>query len=215
VKVEKYVRVHVWTECARVLAGDCVDQLVYSMVANYLAPATLSFSPSELDGQIRDGWVDWVKTNVPEFAKMMADGAADVRGAVESAIKVRKAEIDDEKKGKLSDEELARREVQKNINADKAHVNAVEKKIVQAVSEAFDGTVPPERFMGLVEHIAKEMGVKLPDSFGFDPLTATKNDVMALCMLLFKNGRIEALREMAARASKLVAALDAAGLDAA
>ncbi len=122
----------------------------------------LSFSKVNLDGEIRAEWAEFVKRWVPKASNMVAEGEPDVRGHVESAIKALKDAIQAEKDGKLSDEEKARREVQKKINADKAHVDAVEKKIVRAVTDAFDGTVTPQRFMDLVAHVAKEMGKELP-----------------------------------------------------
>ena len=156
VRIDDYIRVHAWVEAVRPMVPE-VERISFFQVVNKFLPM-LSWSRTELSGEIKKGWVDFVKATV---AQQVSDAPMSIKD-LDAAIQAHAAHLEAERNAGKSPEQLAEAERRKAVaDATRAEMKARE-DFTTSVDEALGGILSPSQLVDIVNKVAKDRGVTLP-----------------------------------------------------
>ena len=204
IKLGEWVRCYVLkAKVAEAIGADKANAVSFFEYRSSYSEA-LSFSKTELFGEIKPGWLDLYRGVAADRAKGQRVSSDDFMGRIAANVK-RLAAL-----AVTADPVAAAAKVVSD--AVKAKTRAVSKSnedITASVSDALvSGNVSPEGVLAIVESVAKAHDVVLPTRFGFDPSTATVAECKLLAETMYAAGRFEEIRSLAGVLNKMVATLD-------
>jgi hypothetical protein len=207
IRLKQDVRVYAFVECVKVFSPG-IENVPYGTIVNKLLQK-VTWSPIDLEGEVKQDWVG-VLTEI---------GNRHVNGKmrpheIDELLTATQEQIDANKKKRSKPDDpnaIARAENAKIVAKRQASVAKVGKAIAEAMTE---GAIDGKDIADTVASVAKSFGVELPGKTalvptGFDPATATINDIRAMMAAMFHHGKEDEIRAIAAIASKMVASYDA------
>ena len=188
VRIDDYIRVHAWVEAVRPLVPE-VERVSFYQVVNKFLPM-LSWSRTELSGEIKKGWVDFVKATV---AQQVSDAPMSIKD-LDAAIQAHAAHLEAERNSGKSAEQLAEAARRKSIaDATRAEMKARE-DITTSVDDALGGILTPTQLVDIVNKVAKDRGVKLPVGDMSTLATMSPVEAKLLAKALWDAGNMAAMR---------------------
>ena len=204
IKLGEWVRCHVLkAKVAEAIGADSADAISFFEYRSSYSEA-LSFSKSELFGEIKPGWLDMYRGVVADRAKGQRVSSDDFMGRISANLK-RLAAL------AVSTDPVAAaaKIVSDSVKAKTRAVSKANEDITSSVSDALvSGNVSPEGVLAIVESVAKAHDVALPTRFGFDPSTCTVAECKLLAETMFAAGRFDEIRALALVLNKMVATVD-------
>jgi len=161
-----------------------------------LTPRMLSFSKASIEGALKKGYFDVVKTMAMQRRDGIRIGAEEFKSRMEGAnsrAAALKVSATDAEKQVIDNAAATTKKV--------AGRNKAITSVTDAVSDALTkGGLGVENILSVVETSLRESGKPLPDVFGFDPKTASITDARLLVDTMYALGKIDVLQQMAAYA---------------
>jgi hypothetical protein len=207
VRIDDYIRMHVFVEAVKPMVEN-VDTLSIYQVSSKFLPM-LSFSKTELTGELRLEWTDFVKkwvsfqvSSEPVSMRVLDAAIADCKVAIESARDSKKTQEqrDASARGKIV---AAKVKAENDLNA----------KLTTGIDEALGGILTPEAVVGILEKVALDRNVTLPNRVK-DLGRMSVQEANLLAKTLFEAGNAAAIKTLYATLGKMVATIDAAAVQA-
>lgn len=187
VRISAFARIHLWVEAVRPMVPD-VEKLSYYQVVNHFLP-TLKFSPTDLVGEIKKGWVDFVREAV---ARQLSDDPLPIKALADS-IANHKKRLEDEANAKKDPAKLAEAEHRAQVAKKTKAENDLRTKLTTSIDEALGGVLRPEQLVDLVNAVAKERKVDLPVG-NLDALAGMSvAEAKLLALALYKAGNLASM----------------------
>jgi hypothetical protein len=205
IRIAVWVRTYVLRECVRKVVGDLADNLSHFEYAELTGKA-LSFDKKALEGDLVDGWAD--------FIKRVANDRATGRRVTSDAFFEGMAEHVKHLERIKAAADPAKAAAKAASDAIKERTRAVAKvneAITTGVSDALvNGYLSAEQVLGIVENVAKHHKVPLPTAIGFDPARCTIEECNLLASTMFQAGKYAEMVHLRDRLDKMVKAVDSA-----
>jgi len=190
VRVDLWVRCYLFVENVKKMGLD-VERLSYYQVANKFLPC-MSWSPSTLTGEIKPEWADWLKDNV---ARQLSDAPMTIRD-LDVSISNHEQDLKDALDAKKTPEARIESD-RKKLRAERTKKeNDVRTRITTGIDEALGGVLTPSEVVGILDTLAKERKITLPNVG--NPIldaaaTMTEHEARALAGALNRAGNIDAM----------------------
>jgi hypothetical protein len=208
----KSIRIADWikaTELRRLVACEISPEHATRLNAfEYLRliGKALVFDKSKLEGSLRSGWLDMIRS----VAYERANGE---RVTVEDFLN-RIVQNEKRLEALTAAENPALAQAQAAVDAIKRTAKdsmKANESVTTAISNALaKGHLGTEQIGTIFETVAKSLGKSLPQSYGFDPAACTREDIDVLVNVMFAAGRVSEMRYMRDKLSARLAAADMA-----
>ena len=206
IEMDVYIRVHAWIEAVRPMVPD-VERLSYHQVKTRFIP-TLSWSRRDLSGEIKAGWVEFVRVHVARQvgANPLTIKALDAAFAAHRELLERERAIDaGQDPAQLA--ERARKAAESRARAERKES---QDRIADSIDRALaDGHIDGDGLMRVVAAVARDRKLTLP-RVGFDPAAATAEDAKLLAKAMWAAARTAEMKALRDQLDVLIGASPAA-----
>jgi hypothetical protein len=148
------------------LIGDRAWEIPYRLVRNYLtADHILFFQPATVEGKIKDGYVEFLKTqllllidkksNTTSFLNALKEHRESLKKAAQDVVNANKTP-----EQRKTDEKV--KEAKKVAGKAVDDEGAVKKKLAESLAAAVNGKLSPVEVVNMVRKAAKDADVELP-----------------------------------------------------
>ena len=206
VDMDVYVRLHAWVEAVRPMVPG-VERLSYYQAKNKFL-STLSWSRRDLSGEIKPGWVEFVRVHV---ARQVGDKPMPIK-ELDAAIAAHKELLERERAIDSGHDPV--RLAERSRNDIDAKARAVRKESQDLIAESIDraladGHVDGDGLMQIVDAVARDRNLTLP-RVGFDPAHATAEDARLLAKAMWAASRMAEMKVLRDQLDVLIGAFVAA-----
>ena len=209
VEMDVYIRLHAWVEAVRPMVPG-VERLSFFQARNKFM-TTLSWSRRDLSGEIKDGWVEFVRVHV---ARQVGDNPLSIKEldaafAAHKALLARERAIDaGQDPARLADQARRTAECKARVER-KGSLDRIAESIDRALA---DGHVDGDGLMQVVAAVARDRKLTLP-RVGFDPAAATAEDAKLLAKAMWAAARTAEMKALRDQLDVLIGASPAAGAE--
>jgi hypothetical protein len=188
VRMGLFARIYLWVEAVRPMVPD-VEKLSYYQVVNFFVQ-TLKFSSTDLVGEIKKGWIEFVRETV---AQQVSDAPLTI-AALKVAIAEHTKRLEDEANAKKSPEKIMeaahKAEVAKRTKAE----TDLRTKLTTGIDEALGGILSPTAVVDILNKVAADRKVDLPAG-NMDKLASmSPQEAKLLASSMWKAGNISAMK---------------------
>jgi hypothetical protein len=208
IKVGEWVRCHVLRSCVAAAAGADIAESLSFAEYRVIYGEALSFHKEDVFGELKPGWLDFVKAVA--FDRAQPNGRVSTDEFL-ARFDAHKKCLEAAAAAKADPAAAAAKAASDAIKAKTRAVAKANEDITSAMSDALAaGHLTSDQILALLENVSKHHQVAMPSKVGFDPAGCTVADCDLLASTMFQAGKYAEMKHLRDKLDQMVAAVDKA-----